>query len=95
MHPHPILQFFDDIETTELLYVPRPPRRIADPSSGRTFGWTQWRAPKQPLAERYNDFKRLALRTFVRPELVADVADYINSDRDGRLALRAKYAGAQ
>lgn len=89
---HPLMQFFDDIEAVELTYVPREPRRIVDPSNGKTFGWTAWRPPQQSLAATYDEFRRLALRSFVRPELAAAVADYIEGDRDARLSLRKKYA---
>lgn len=88
---HAIIAVFDDIEAVEMTYVPHEPRGIVDPSNGRTFGWVQWRAPKQSLAERYDEIRRAAMR-MSSGQYTADVAAYIDADRDGRLALRAKYA---
>ena len=89
---HAIIEVFDRIETVELEHVPREPRRIVDPSNGKTFGYVQWRAPKQSLAERYDEIKRAALRISYG-QFASDVAAYVDAERDGRLALRAKYAG--
>ena len=87
-----VMQIFDDIEAVELTYIPREPRRVTDPSNGKTFGWTQWRPPQQSLAATYDEFRRSAIRNLARPEHVAAVADYISGDRDARLSLRAKHA---